>query len=201
MLVLILLFGSNNLRLPSTQIFTLLRLNRSSLPWQYGQLLSSAAIAASILVAKRRNCLEKDRPHDPLDPELSDPGTFGNGHSAGSICGEAPDIVITAVIVLDDTHAVSHEQSPILTGRGPWNNVTFVAIWQLHRDIEWKDAEFTTLHMNRLRKRKVDPCSVPLRREGILAIPNLDHLLFLLHAVPFLLPSRKFLHGRTRLSS
>lgn len=201
MLVLILLFGSNNLRLLSTQILTLLRLNKSSLPWQYGQLLSGAAIAASILVAKRWNCFELNWTHDPLDPELGDPSPFGNSYRTGSISREAPDVIIAAVFVLDDSHAVCHEQSPVLAGRRPRNNVTFVAIWQLHRNVERQDSELATLHMDCLWKRKVDPCSVSLRREGILAILNLDHLLFLLHAAPFLSPSRKFLRGRTRWSS
>lgn len=198
MLVLILLLGSNSLRLLSTQIFTLLRLNKSSLPWQYGQLSSSAAIAASILMVERGYCLELDRSHDPLDPKLGDPRTLGNSHRAGSVSREAPGIIVATVFVLDDAHTVSHEQSPILTGRGPWNNVTFVTVRHLHRDIERQDSELSALHMNRLRKRKIDPCSMPLRWEGILAILNLDHLLFLLHAAPFLLPSRKFLHDRTR---
>lgn len=99
---------------PSTQIFTLFRLNNRSLPWQYEQLLSGAAIAASILIAKRRYGLELDRTHDPLDAELSDSRPFGNSDGSRSISRKAPDIIVAAIIVLDDPHAVSHKQSPVL---------------------------------------------------------------------------------------
>lgn len=196
MLVLILLLGSNNLMLPSTQIFTLLRLNKSSLPWQYGQLLSSAAIAASILVVQRGNRLEQDRSHDPLDPELGNTGTFRNSHRAGSVSGEAPHIVIAAVFVLDDSLAVSHDDAVVPECRRPRQDMPLVPVRKFHRNVERKNAELAFLKVVRLRRCQVDPGAVAFRRERVLTILDLDYLLSLLHAAPFPLPSRMSRRGR-----
>ena len=73
---------------------------------------------------------------------------------------EAPDVIVTAVAMLDDAHAVRHDDAEVLAGRASGNDLRIVAGRKFHRNAERNNFEVQRLQNDVLGGVKVNPLAM-----------------------------------------